>query len=79
MDEFCGEFSGKAPKRAIAAFEVRHWISERTIVKRKPDMLLILMAVFGMGVVATLLVPMTSNDSVAAPASELQAGVIIKR
>ena len=79
LNEFCREFSGKAPKRAIAAFEVRHWMSERKIVKRKPDMLLILMAVFGMGVVATLLIPMTSNDSVAAPASELQAGVIIKR
>jgi len=32
-----------------------------------------------MGVVVTLLMPMTSNDSVAAPASELQAGVIINR
>jgi len=59
--------------------DVRLWISERKNVKRKPDLLLILMAVFGMGVVVTLLMPMTSNDSVAAPASELQAGVIIKR
>jgi len=47
-------------------------------VKRKPDFLLIIMAVFGMGVLATLLLPMASNDSVAAPASELQAGVIIQ-
>ncbi len=46
-------------------------------VKRKPDLLLILMAAFGMGVVATLLLPMAANDTVAAPASELQAGVII--
>ena len=59
--------------------DARHWISERKIVKRKPDLLLIIMAVFGMGVVVTLLMPMTSNESVAAPASELQAGVIIKR
>ena len=46
-------------------------------MKRKPDLLLILMAAFGMGVVATLLLPMAANDTVAAPASELQAGVII--
>jgi hypothetical protein len=54
-------------------------MSERKTVKQKPDLLLILMAVFGMGVVATLLMPMTSNVSVAGPASELQAGVIIKK
>ena len=47
------------------------------IVKRKPDMLLILMAAFGVGVLVTMLLPMTSSDTVAAPASELQAGVII--
>jgi hypothetical protein len=46
-------------------------------VKRKPDFLLILMAVFGMGVLVTLLLPM-ANNTVAAPASELQAGVIIR-
>lgn len=46
-------------------------------MKRKPDLLLILMAVFGMGVVVTLLLPMSANNTVAAPASELQAGVII--
>ncbi|RLA43484.1 MAG: hypothetical protein DRQ97_12730 [Gammaproteobacteria bacterium] len=63
----------------MTRIDVRLWISERKNVKRKPDMLLILMAVFGMGVVVTLLMPMTSNDSVAAPASELQAGVIINR
>jgi len=40
--------------------------------------MLILMAVFGMGVLVTLLLPMTANDTVAAPASELQAGVIIR-
>jgi len=47
-------------------------------VKRKPDALLILLAVFGFGVVLTLVMPMTSNDTVAAPASALQAGVIIE-
>jgi hypothetical protein len=46
-------------------------------VKRKPDLLLILVAVFGLGVVLTLMLPMAANDTVAAPASELQAGVII--
>jgi hypothetical protein len=46
-------------------------------VKRKPDFLLILMVAFGLGVVVTLMTPMAANDTVAAPASELQAGVII--
>ena len=45
---------------------------------RKPDLLLILIAVFGLGVVATLLMPMAANDTIAAPASELQAGVIVR-
>jgi len=47
-------------------------------VKRTPDALLILLAVFGFGVVLTLVTPMTSNNTVAAPASALQAGVIIE-
>ncbi|MEP4148969.1 MAG: hypothetical protein ABJL54_17255 [Halioglobus sp.] len=47
-------------------------------MKRKPDLMLILMAVFGIGVAFTLILPMTANDTVAAPASELQAGVIIQ-
>ena len=46
-------------------------------MKRKPDLMLILMAVFGMGVLVTLMLPMAATDTVAAPASELQAGVII--
>jgi len=50
---------------------------EKFKVKRKPDFLLILMAVFGMGVLVTLILPM-ANNSVAAPASELQADVIIR-
>jgi hypothetical protein len=48
-------------------------------VKRKPDFILLLMAVFGLGVLATLMMPVTSSESVAAPASELQAGVIINK
>jgi hypothetical protein len=47
-------------------------------VKRKPDLLLILMAAFGVGVLVTLMLPMAANNTVAAPASELQAGVIIR-
>lgn len=47
-------------------------------MKSKPDLLLILLAVFGIGVLVTLLVPFSANDTVAAPASELQAGVIIR-
>jgi hypothetical protein len=53
-------------------------IKERNLVKRKPDFLLILMAAFGVGVLLTLLLPMAANNTVAAPASELQAGVIIR-
>jgi len=51
-------------------------VSERKTVKQKPDLLVILVVAFGLGVVATLIIPMTSNESVAAPASALQAGVI---
>jgi len=47
-------------------------------VKRKPDFLLMLMAAFGVGVLVTLLLPMAANDTIAAPASELHAGVIIR-
>jgi acyl-coenzyme A synthetase/AMP-(fatty) acid ligase len=46
-------------------------------VKRKPDMLLVLMAAFGVGVLVTMMMPMMATDTVAAPASALQAGVII--
>ncbi|MEH6590332.1 MAG: hypothetical protein V7746_08755 [Halioglobus sp.] len=48
-------------------------------MKTKPDFLLILMAVFGLAVAVTLITPATSSKSVAAPASELQAGVIIEK
>ena len=43
----------------------------------KPDVMLVMLAAFGLGVLVTLLVPMTSSDTVAAPASALQAGVIV--
>jgi hypothetical protein len=46
-------------------------------VKRKPDFLLVLMVAFGVAVLVTLMTPMAANDTVAAPASELHAGVII--
>ena len=45
---------------------------------RKPDFVVILTVAFGLGVVLTLLLPMAANDTEAAPASELQAGVIIQ-
>jgi len=47
-------------------------------VKSKPDFLLVLAAAFGIGVLVTMLLPLSASDSVAAPASELQAGVIIE-
>ena len=43
----------------------------------KPDLLFILLVAFGVGVVLTLLMPVAASDTVAAPASELQAGVIV--
>jgi hypothetical protein len=48
-------------------------------LKRKPDLLFLLLIAFGVGVLVTLLVPLAANDTVAAPASALQAGVIIQR
>jgi hypothetical protein len=47
-------------------------------VTRKPDPLIILLLAFGLGVLLTLLLPLSANDTVAAPASELQAGVIFQ-
>ena len=44
-------------------------------MKRKPDLIVVLLALFGLGVVATLLLPMSSTRSVAEPVSALQAGV----
>ena len=45
-------------------------------MKSKPDLMLILMAAFGVGVLLTLMLP-AANNSVAQPVSALQAGVII--
>jgi hypothetical protein len=38
--------------------------------------MLVILAVFGLGVIITLLAPMSSSRSVAEPASPLQAGVL---
>jgi hypothetical protein len=48
-------------------------------VRSKPDIMLVLAATFAFGVLATLLMPMSSRTSVAAPASPLQAGLIEPR
>ncbi|MEM9254357.1 MAG: hypothetical protein AAGA91_02860 [Pseudomonadota bacterium] len=47
-------------------------------MERKPDLLLVLVAAFSLGVALTLLLPMAANNTVAAPASQLQAGVIVE-
>lgn len=68
--------------KAAKAFQKRRVLAvnkeSESSVKHKPDLMLILMAVFGMGVLVTLMLPMAANNTVAAPASELQAGVIIR-
>jgi hypothetical protein len=51
---------------------------EKKKLTRKPDLLIILLLTFAVGVLGTLLLPLAANDTVAAPASELQAGVIIQ-
>ncbi len=52
-------------------------------MKQRPDMLLVLSAIFGLGVVVTLMLPMSANSSAnlsaEAPVSPLQAGVVINR
>jgi hypothetical protein len=54
----------------------RNVCRERKSLKRKPDVVLMLTAAFVVGVLVTLLLPLTANNSVAEPASELQAGVL---
>jgi len=54
----------------------RNVCRERKLLKRKPDVVLMLTAAFVVGVLVTLLLPLTANNSVAEPASELQAGVL---
>ena len=44
-------------------------------MKRKPDLLVVLLAIFGLGVLVTLLAPISSSSSIAEPVSPLQAGV----
>jgi hypothetical protein len=48
-------------------------------VKQRPDMVLVLTAAFGLGLVLTLLLPMSSESTIAAPASPLQAGIVDPR
>lgn len=48
-------------------------------MKQRPDMLLVIAATFGLGVLLTLLLPASSGSTVAAPASPLQAGIIDNR
>ncbi|MCR9185535.1 MAG: hypothetical protein NXH81_09070 [Halieaceae bacterium] len=48
-------------------------------MKSKPDLFLVIAAAFGFGVLITMLLPLSASDSVASPASELQAGVIIEK
>ena len=50
-------------------------ISSEIDVKRKPDLMVVLMALFGLGVVITLLAPISATRSVAEPVSALQVGV----
>ncbi len=50
---------------------------ENKSVSTKPDFMLVLIAAFGVGVLVTLLLPVAANHTVAAPASALQAGVIV--
>ena len=45
-------------------------------VKKKPDLMLVLLAVFGISMVITLMLPTSATRSVAAPASPLQAGLL---
>jgi hypothetical protein len=47
------------------------------VVTKKPDLVFVLIVAFAAGVVLTALLPFASNETVAAPASELQAGVIV--
>jgi len=47
-------------------------------MRRKPDLILVLLLVFGLGVVVTLLTPMSSLRLFAEPVSASQAGVLIE-
>ena len=45
-------------------------------MKKKPDLLVVLLAVFSLGVALTLFLPMSSSRTAAQPVSPLQAGVL---
>jgi hypothetical protein len=45
-------------------------------VKRKPDLLIVLLALFGFGVIVTFLAPMSATYSVAEPISAQRAGML---
>lgn len=46
-------------------------------MNRKPDVVLVLAAVFALGLLLTLMLPLAANESVADPASALEAGVLL--
>lgn len=46
-------------------------------MNKRPDTMFVLIAVFALGMGATLLLPMASSQTSAAPASPLQAGIIL--
>lgn len=46
-------------------------------VKRTPDAMLLLLFVFALALAVSLALPLASSDTVAAPASPLQAGVVL--
>ena len=63
----------KRPERPHRRPRVRE-----TKLKRKPDPVLILLLAFGVGVLATLMLPLAANDTAAAPVPELHAGIILE-
>ncbi len=64
------------PKKSVLYYKKTQ--ARDTKLMRKPDLLFIILIAFGVGVLVTLLLPLAANDTVAAPASELLAGVIIQ-
>lgn len=48
-------------------------------MKDRPDMILVLAAILGIGVFLTVILPISSGSTVAAPASPLQAGILESR
>jgi hypothetical protein len=68
----------RAECEAICRLGLRELCIKSVVVKNKPDFFLLIAAAFGIGVLVTMLLPLSASDSVASPASELQAGVIIE-